>query len=106
MTDKLIERLGDVLDIIAAAEHQFARTPEHHDYYSARHKAVSQAADRLTAYAKQVEEKDAALRLAELALPVLRTMLHTAGLTLGVAKADETLAMIRAALETPPCRVS
>lgn len=38
-----IELLGDVLDIIAAAEHQFAQTPSHHAYYDARFKAVEQA---------------------------------------------------------------
>lgn len=36
-----VERLGDVLDIIAVAETFFARTPKHHAYYQERHKALA-----------------------------------------------------------------
>jgi hypothetical protein len=39
----LLERLGDVLDIIAAAEMQFAQTADHHAYYGDRHRAVNEA---------------------------------------------------------------
>lgn len=63
---ELIERLNDVLDIIAAAEHQFARTDAHHDYYSDRFNAVKLAASRLAERQAELlavrEERDALLQ--------------------------------------------
>lgn len=44
----LIERLSDVLDIIAACEHLQANTDEHHAYYADRHAAVEEAIEALT----------------------------------------------------------
>jgi hypothetical protein len=44
----LLERLGDIQDIIAAAEMQFAQTDEHHTYYADRHKVVGDAAEAIS----------------------------------------------------------
>jgi hypothetical protein len=52
MTDeveRICAKLGDVLDIIAAAEMEFARTEAHHAYYSDRHAALNEAIERLVA---------------------------------------------------------
>jgi hypothetical protein len=40
--ERLLDQLGDVLDIIAAARYEFARTKEHHDYYAERFQTVEQ----------------------------------------------------------------
>lgn len=41
-SSKLVERLGDVLDIVAAAHEQFAYSKEHDAYYDDRYRAVSE----------------------------------------------------------------
>ena len=58
----LVEMLGDVLDLIAAAESEFARTDKHHAFYGERHAAVQQARETITTLEKRVEILTEALR--------------------------------------------
>lgn len=46
---RLVERLNDVLDIVATAETHFAQTEEHRVYYGDRHAAVAEAVELLDA---------------------------------------------------------